>query len=264
MESGNPTGTRAEEALAIYEEFGDLGAEARVRNTLGMVAYHQGRWSAALVHYSAAESAYDRSGRPWAATISLANRAEILVDQGRLEEAEDALRRAIRTWRGVDAAANVAFGEYQLARIDARRGDTVEAMRRLQSAREHFAATGELTEVAIVDALRAESLCLAGRHAEALALAEETLAQARTRSEVASAVPLLQRTRASALLGRGDRVRAAGAYEEALAAARSRGAGHEIAFTLRAMIDTGMADGPQQASVWRQECEHLSEGLGLS
>ncbi len=264
MESGNPAGTRAEEALAIYEEFGDLGAEARVRNTLGMVAYHKGRWSDALEHYRAAENAYDRSGRSWAATISLANRAEILVDQDRLDEAEDALRRAMRTWRGVDAAANIAFGEYQLARIDARRGDTDEAMLRLRSAREHFAATGELIEVAIVDAISAECLCLAGREADALSLAEKTLARTRTLGEVASAVPLLQRVRGSALLARGDREGAVCAYAAALDAARSRDAGHEIAFTLRAMIDSGMADGPAQESSWREECELLYESLGLS
>jgi len=264
MELGTPAGERAEEALAIYEELGDLGAEARVRNTLGALAYHQGRWSQALRQYRSAESAYTRCGRPWAATISLANSAEILVDQGRLAEARDALERAMRVWRGVDATANIAFGEYQLARVALRSGSPEQAIRHLEAARARFRSAGEPTEVVVVDALKAECLVLAGRAAEALTLSDATLRRARSLGGVASATPLLQRVRAAALLSLARREEAVGALHEGLAAARSRGAAHEIAFTLKALIDNGLASDPAQEAEWREELARLRTDLGIA
>ena len=264
VELGSPAGIRAEEALGIYEELGDVGAEARVHNTLGLLAYHQGRWPAALEQYRLAENAYIRCGRPWAATISLANGAEILVDQGRLTEARDAIERAMRVWRGVDAAANVAFGEYQLARVAARSGSLDEAMRRFDAARDHFRAAGELTEVVIVDALAAECLCLAERHAEALALVDATLARANSLGGVTSATPLLLRVRGTALLALARPDEAMAAFSEGLAAARSRGAGHEVAFTLSALVESGMANDPPQEAAWRSELTALAGGLGIA
>jgi tetratricopeptide (TPR) repeat protein len=264
MELGSPAGDRAEEALAIYQDLGDLGAEARVRNTLGALAYHAGRWSEALAQYGLAESAYTRCGRPWAATISLANSAEILVDQGRLEEARDALERAMRVWRGVDATTNIAFGEYQLARVEARGGSLVAAMDHLEAARRRFRSAGELTEVVVVDALRAECLGLAGRVAEALALADATLTRARALGGVASATPLLQRVRAAALLSLGRPEEAVGALYDGLAAARSRGAAHEIAFTVEAILGAEATEDAAEEAALRDELAVLSANLGIA
>ena len=95
VELGLPAGERAEQALAIYEELGDLAAQARVQNTLGMLAYHRGEWPKALEHYEASESADIRCGKLWNAATPAANRAEILADQGRLDEARLALEQAM-------------------------------------------------------------------------------------------------------------------------------------------------------------------------
>jgi len=264
MELGSPSGDRAEEALLIYQDLGDLGAEARVRNTLGALAYHAGRWSEALAQYGLAESAYMRCGRPWAATISLANSAEILIDQNRLEEARDALERAIRVWRGVDATTNIAFGEYQLARVEARGGSPEAAMARLETARSCFRAAGELTEVVVVDSLRAECLCLAGRDTEALELAEATLRRARALGGVASATPLLQRVRAAALLSLTRPEEAVEALYDGLAAARSRGAAHEIAFTVKAILDAEVPEDPTEEAALRDELATFASNLGIA
>jgi hypothetical protein len=53
VELGLPAGRRAEAALAIHDELGDVAAQARVQNTLGMLAYHRGDWPQALQHYVA-------------------------------------------------------------------------------------------------------------------------------------------------------------------------------------------------------------------
>ena len=263
VELGLPAGRRAEQALAIHEELGDLPAQARVQNTLGMLAYHRGEWPKALEHYVASEQADIRCGKLWNAATPAANRAEILADQGRLEEARLALERAMLTWRGVNAVSMIAFGDYQLGRIAARRGQTGEAMRLFDASRQHFSELGELTEVLVVDALRAEALSLAGDHQAALALSESTLARAHTLGGVSAMTPLLHRVRGASLQELGQAAEAEHAERQALDAARSRLARHEIAFTLAALIDGHMADDEIEEKRWRSELAQLSGDLGL-
>jgi class 3 adenylate cyclase/tetratricopeptide (TPR) repeat protein len=263
VEVGLPTGAGAERALAIYEELGDVGAQARVLNTLGLLAYHRGAWPEALARYEAAELAYARAGSRWDAATAVANAAEILADQGRLGEAQAGLERAMLVWRGAGAASEVAFGEYQLGRIAARQGRPAEAAERFAAARAHFLEADELTEVVMVDALMAEALGLAGDHAAALRLADGALVRARELGGVGSATPLLARVRAAALLPLGRRDEAEAALREGLEAARVRAAGHEVAFTLVALLDGELEDDPAEAERWREDLERLAGQLGL-
>jgi predicted ATPase/class 3 adenylate cyclase len=263
VELGLPVGAGAERALAIYTELGAIGDEARVHNTLGMLAYFRGEWRRALRQYQAAEDAYARSGQRWDAATAVGNGAEILADQGRLNEAEAALQRAMAIWRGVGAVSEIGFGEYQLGRIAARRGHPEEAARYFASAREHFQATHELTEIVVVDALAAEAALLAGEPEAALAQANSTLARARSLSGVASVTPLLHRVRGAALLATGDRAQAERALRDGLSAARSRDAGHEVAFTLTALIDAGLFVDAAEEQAWRGERAGLIDALGL-
>jgi tetratricopeptide (TPR) repeat protein len=263
VELGLPAGERAEQALAIYEELGDLAAQARVQNTLGMLAYHRGEWPKALEHYEASESADIRCGKLWNAATPAANRAEILSDQGRLEGASLALEAAMLTWRGVNAISMIAFGEYQLGRIAARRGDTGGAMRRFDSSRRHFSELGELTEVVVVDALRAECLSLSGDHEAALAMADATLSRAQALGGVGAMTPLLQRVRGASLHELARPNDAQRALRDGLDAARQRGARHEIAFALAALIDGEMADDAAEEEGWRSELDRLADELAI-
>ncbi|MFZ1994770.1 MAG: adenylate/guanylate cyclase domain-containing protein [Solirubrobacteraceae bacterium] len=263
VELGLVAGTRAERALAIHEERGDLAAQARVQNTLGMLAYHRGEWPRALEHYEASEQADIRCGKLWNSATPAANRAEILADQGRLEEARLALERAMLTWRGVNAVSMIAFGDYQLGRIAARRGHTEEAMRHFDVSRRHFSELGELTEVVVVDALRAEALALAGDPRAALALADATLARAQTLGGVSAMTPLLHRVRGASLQELAQPGAAERAVRQALDAARSRIARHEIAFALAALIDGEMAHDDAEEAQWSAELAQLSEELGI-
>ena len=263
VELGLPVGERAEEALAIYEEFGDLAAQARVQNTLGMLAYHRGDWPTALEHYEASESADIRCGKLWNAATPAANRAEILADQGRLDEAWLALEEAMRTWRGVNEVSLIAFGDYQLGRIAARLGHTGEAMRRFDAARRHFIEDGERTEVVVVDALSAECLSLSGDHEAALSLADATLARAQALGGVGAMTPLLQRVRGASLRELGSPDDAEAALRDGLDAARRRGARHEIAFTLAALIDGEMVAHAAEEERWHSELDRLAGELGI-
>jgi class 3 adenylate cyclase/tetratricopeptide (TPR) repeat protein len=262
-ELGLPTKGRAAEALRIYGELGDLAAQARVNNTLGLLAYHRGEWAAAIDHYTVAERAYAKSGRLWDSATPMANRAEILIDQGHLDGAREDLERAIQVWRGVDAASEIAFGEYQLGRIAARQGEGAEAMRLLRSARAHFRASGEQNEVIVVDSLIAECLLLTGEPDAALAAADRALARAHSLGGRSSATPLLHRIRGGALQALGRRPEAGLALRAALGAARERSALHEIAFALMELIHSRSAGDAAEGLAWREELGPLVGALGL-
>ncbi len=265
VELGLPVGDGARQALAIYEQLGALADEANMRNTLGMLAYHRGAWPEALLAYRASEDAFHRAGKHWDAATAAANVAEILVDQGRFDEAQTALERAILAWRGANAASEVAFGDYQLGRIAARLGDSREAPARLEAARVHFVAVGEQTEVVVVDALLAESRWLAGEFAEALALADATLARVAPQKGVASVVPLLHHAsvvRRCLRLAR--REEAAYALRASLDAARKRDAMHEVAYTLNALLEAAFAADAPEEEEWRRELEGWRSALELA
>jgi class 3 adenylate cyclase/tetratricopeptide (TPR) repeat protein len=262
VEAGLPTGSGAQQALAIYEELQDVGSEARVRNTLGMLAFHHGEWPEALRHYHTAEDAWTRAGKHWDAATAVANAAEVLANQGKLAEAEVALERAMRIWRGAGAASEVAFGEYQLGRVAAHSGRAEEASERFEAARVHFHAAGELSEVVVVDALAAEALELAGDPEAALELADAALTRA-TSLGATAVVPLVHRVRGVALWSLGDAAAAEAALRAGLAVARARGARHEIAFTLRALVDRIPPAGGSEARAWREELNALVALLGI-
>jgi tetratricopeptide (TPR) repeat protein len=263
LELGKPAGAGAARALAIYEELGALRDQARVRNTLGGIAYHRGEWSQALEQYAASEQAFVQSGELWSSATPAANRAEILADLGELEEARQGFERAMTVWRSVNAASFLAFGDYQLGRIAARQARHDDALTHLQAAREHFKSTGETTQLITVDAFTAESLCVAGHYDEALALADATLRRAEVHEGFATTAPLLQRVRGLALLALGDDGGGEDALRLSLDAARARGAGHEVAFALKTLIDAGLAADIVEEDSWRAELAIVTGALGL-
>ena len=212
-------------SLAVYEAQGDLCGQARIHNSLGMRAYFLGQWPSALDHYRAAEEAYRRAGREWSAATCQANIAEVLSDQGHLDEAKPLLEQAMRVWRGIGAASEVTFGEYLLGRIAARTGRPEDALALYDSARRYLVDAGEQAEVHLVDALRAECLALAGQSADALAAADGLLAEALAGRGLPPTVPLLHRIRAAALAALGRPAEAADALGQSVQTARrARGA----------------------------------------
>jgi tetratricopeptide (TPR) repeat protein len=263
LELGRPTTEGVRRALAIYEELGALRDQARVLNTLGVIHHCSGEWPQAMEAYAAAEQAYIGSGATWVSVGPAANRAEILADQGRLDDAAAGFERAMQVWRSVNAASLVAYGDYQLGRIAAREGREDEATRRLESAREHFEATGEVAETLVVDAFTAEARCFAGRYEEALALAGDALGRARAINGGSLMEPMLHRVRGVALLALGRHEEGETALREGLEAARARQAGHEIAFALRTLLEAGLAEDPIEEQDWREEMTILASGLGL-
>jgi hypothetical protein len=75
--------------------------------------------------------------------------------------------------------------------------------------------------------------------------------------------PLLHRVRGASLRQIGLQDEAERALRDALAAARSRIARHEIVFALAALIDAAMADDDVEAEAWRDELAQLAAELGI-
>jgi tetratricopeptide (TPR) repeat protein len=115
-------------ALAIYEQLGDLVGVANALNDFGVAAYYQGRWDDSVDFYKRGHITRERAGDVVGATMSMNNLAEVLSDQGHLDQARPELEAV---WRVV-AAARYPFGEAvvfgNLARLEARSGTSNRAL----------------------------------------------------------------------------------------------------------------------------------------
>jgi class 3 adenylate cyclase/tetratricopeptide (TPR) repeat protein len=225
----------AEQALAIWEELGDLSWQAQALNALGARAYFEGRWDDALGYYRKAGEAFGRTGNQWNAAITACNVGEILSNQGRYAEAEDAARPAERVLRASGAPAETAFAATVLGTTAARRGRPEEALGLLEAARADYLKVGESTAAVAAEISMAEALLYAGEAEEALARADDIAASSPARNGDASASALARlRGYALALLGRA--VSAQGSVDESLRAARERGDQYDEALAVDALI----------------------------
>jgi tetratricopeptide (TPR) repeat protein len=229
-------------ALQLYERLDDEGGQGNILINLGAGAFFEGRWTEALGFYERAREAYERIGDPSSVGTARENIAEILADQGRFDEAEALLRETTRVWRAAEDHYSLGFCLAQLGKVAGRQGRTDDALALFAQAREELLFVGAQGDVLDVDAREAECLLLAGRPAEALALADATLAQEEPGGAL---VPVLERVRGYALVSTGDLEGADAALAASLEASRGRGADHETAFTLQAVARLAVLRGAQ-------------------
>lgn len=144
------------QALPLYERLGDVAGQARVLNNLGIDAYYEGRWDDAIAYYDRSTACEDLDGNVVGSAISVSNTAEVLSDQGHLDEAEVRLQRALRAFR----AARFPIGEMivrsHLGRLETRRGRWDQAEEQLDAAVAGFEAIGAAGMVPEVQVRRAE------------------------------------------------------------------------------------------------------------
>src|SRR5262249_11156859 len=136
--------------------------------------YVEGRWEETLESSYRIREIQETIGDRWQASLTAYNIAEILADQGRLEEAEPLAAAALRDCRATQAHAEAAQGMSLLGRIAARRG--VEGARSLlHDARDLYIESDQPAEALRTDAWIAESLVLDGDAGGAFVLIAETL-----------------------------------------------------------------------------------------
>ncbi|HZP27743.1 MAG TPA: tetratricopeptide repeat protein, partial [Acidimicrobiia bacterium] len=174
MDLGRPDlATNAVEALAIYRELGDLGGQATAANSLGASAFYTGDWEQAAEWYEQGRELLSRTGNAVDAAFGTSNVAEILANQGYLDEAEARFVEALRVWQAAGYRGGVGFATMHLARIAARRGDAERAAELLARARAEFEAIEAATDVLETDVVAAEAALLAGDPEQALARAAD-------------------------------------------------------------------------------------------
>jgi predicted ATPase len=252
----------AEQALAIWRDLGNLSWQARALNQLGMRAYFEGRWDDARSYYRQAVDAFDRIGDQWNAAIVASNLGEILSNQGRHAEAEQAVRPAERILRASGALSDTAFAMSILGRTAARAGQPLPALDLLEEARANYLKAGERNEVAATEVGIAEALVYAGRPAEALARTEEMAASALARPGQPNA-SALARVRGYALARLGLIAAAWQALAESLDAARGRGDAYDEALAADGLIRLAEAGGQAPDPGLSARRDELFRSLGL-
>ena len=259
-DAGSPDARRYRDlALPIYEELGDRLGQGNVLNNLGVAAYYEGDWEAAVRLYERSREAFERGGDVVQVASALNNIAEIRSDQGRFDEAEQGLREAMDIWRAANFPAGSGWALSNLGRVAARRGDLERARELLAEARGVLATVGAEALALEVDAREAERRLFAGDHEGALILADGVHLAAERLGAGAALSAMLHRIAGAARVQAGDvelgRVR----LEEAASFARSVGAPYEEALALEALAATGGPDAEQQA----RDAERAFSALGV-
>ncbi|HEX7247924.1 MAG TPA: adenylate/guanylate cyclase domain-containing protein [Actinomycetota bacterium] len=245
------------EALEIYESLGDLHGAASASNTLGMVAYFQGRWDEAVEAYERFASTKERLGDSVHAATGHMNVGEVRSDQGRIEEAVEGFRRARRAYRAAGDTLGIAYCLAYLGRAHARAGRFDAAEAELTEARTLFASLKAEREMAQTDGWLAECTLLAGRWQEAASSARRLLAAPKGEHDTA----LLHRVLGEALARTGRIDDARQAFDEALRLAVDEGGELEQVMTLSAIARL-WPDEPD-AAVTADAAAKLAERLGV-
>jgi predicted ATPase/class 3 adenylate cyclase len=242
---------RVTRALELFERCGDLTRQASLWIHLGIRAYYDGAWDVAVEHYERAQHLQLRAGDEWNAATASANIAEILLDQGRIAEAEPIAVDALRVYRASGTPSYVGYGTALMGRLCARSGRFVEATALLTEAASAYMASDERFELIDVDVRAAEALVLQGAADAAIERLDRAEAALRSAVRASGADPsagsdeeavgspllatLLLRWRGYAMGQRGDVLEARELFDAALASARARGSKHDIALALDAL-----------------------------
>jgi class 3 adenylate cyclase/tetratricopeptide (TPR) repeat protein len=252
-------GPYSKQALALYEQLGNLAQQGVVMTNLGYYAYFQGSWDEAADWYERARDVLLRTGNVVDAAIDDANLGEILLYQGRLIEAEAALRKALRVFRASGVRAYEVFAATMLAATESRSGRFDEAWEMFEEVEELSRAVGDASRSADVAGLRAESMLLQERPDEAVRIIHALLGSL---PKTHPFVPWLLRNRGFALMQSGSREEAEETLKKSLAAGRSLGAAHDVALSLVALLRCGASDGRPRDEM-EHERDELFERLGI-
>jgi tetratricopeptide (TPR) repeat protein len=237
-------------AVEIYRSLGDHNGEASVLNNQGMFAYFRGDWNEAIRLYRESAECAIKAGNASLPAVADMNIAEILSDQGRLDEAADLLVRCRRTMSATTDEDSVPFVDVLLGRLDARRGRFDAALERLRRAREDLRRLGMGVDAEFASLVIAETEALSG-DPEA---ATRTLAGLRATRD--PYVPMLLRIRGFVDASLGNEVAAAAEFTASLSAARERAADYDVALALDALESLGPSD-PQRADERDAILDHL-------
>jgi class 3 adenylate cyclase/tetratricopeptide (TPR) repeat protein len=255
---GGPAGDFLDRALPIFQELGLLHRQATVLNNMGVRAFYEGRWDDAVSHYQGAAAVSRRAGDVLTVGHTTTNHGELLLHRGRLEEAEDMLDAALRTYRAATFPIGEALVLVYLGHLAAEQRRFADAYALLDDASERLAGLGSKSFLIEADARRAQAYVLEGRHAEAAELAQSCLDRMQETGEAGVRAAMLERLLAVTAVQARRPEDAPAHFAESLRLGREFGADYEVARTLQAKVLTGFADDAEL-----EEAEEIMERLGV-
>jgi tetratricopeptide (TPR) repeat protein len=225
-----------------------------------------------LERYERTRAIDERCGNEWRAAIASGNIGEILVDQGRMAEAEPLLAEALRVWRATQAPSSVGFGASLLGCVRARTGRRQQAMELFDEAIAAYTSTGEVFDLVQTRLRIAEAHLLTGDTDAAISHlddAETGLTTALRAAGIPSGAgdpaalsgpeaamrPAMLRLRAVADEQSGKHAQAVANLRQSLHIAREHDAAHSIAVALHLLSwadDASAAERREAASVLAQ------------
>lgn len=233
-------------SLELYEQAGDELSKSKVMGLLGVRAYYRGDWTTAAALYGQARLAHIAAGDVVGAAIESANSAEILIDQGRVEEARPLVDEAMRVFEASDNPYLVAFLTGFTGRIRQQVGDAPGACAAFRASAEGFARLGEADAVIDARVRLLEATIDSGDLPAAELLAAELATNGGARL-------LRQRARLAAAAG-----------DEALALTLTEGAVEDASATpLERALSLAQLNHLRPHAPVRAEAQRLLEGLGV-
>ncbi|MDY0908354.1 adenylate/guanylate cyclase domain-containing protein [Microbacterium sp. CFBP9034] len=250
---GDAAMTHLQRALDLYDHIGDELSRSKVLNILGARAYYRGAWTTAAGLYAQAQDAAERGGDVVGAAIEAANAAEILIDQGRVDDALPLLKSSRRVFQGSDNPYLVSFVTGFEGRAHLRAGRADAAASAFSIAAAGFAALDDADGVLDVSARRVEALLEAGIETAA----RETLAGLGSVPPAGSAASLVLRLRARLAAADGD-----GEAARDLARSAADAAGPVMFERALSLAELARASGPDGALLLA-EAETILGELGV-
>jgi tetratricopeptide (TPR) repeat protein len=231
-------------------------------NNLAGRRIFEGRWPDALPMFARAAESFRRVGDATNAANADYNRAEVLVRQGRSDEALHLLENTLRVARAVGDEELVALVRKEMGKARSRAGDVPAGLRLLEESRAQLAKLREPHEVIDADIASAEAHLLAGSADMALALIERALVDAAS-IHAATLLPSAYRVQAAALLATGDVAQAETALAEGLRRSSSPDVAHERGFLLAVAARTAVLRQDPGAAQMEQEANAALGALGV-
>jgi tetratricopeptide (TPR) repeat protein len=191
------------------------------------------------------------------------NIAEVLSDQGRLEEAEAPARDALRVFRAAQYSEQVSAGSRILGRNQSRAGLHEEAETLLTEAIRVAEESGLQLLALAATAMLAEDLVGRGEPTAALERLAPLEEQASSIGGAGVYEPLLRRIEGLALLALGDLEAAEAALEKSLSSSRDAGSEFEVLLALEAKRLLAVARGDEASASEDAEASSIRDRLGI-
>jgi class 3 adenylate cyclase/tetratricopeptide (TPR) repeat protein len=242
-------------ALELYEILGDQLKVAATLGNLGGVSFFQSEWVQAGDYYARAAVAATKAGDLATAALANGNLGEVLVNQGRLQEAEALLGPAVRTLESFENLTFAGSVGLHLARARAFLGDYDGGATMLRG----IAFVSDVAHMLVISVDARARLAEISVHAGALGVAADAIAEARELEVPLGETPFtagLDRVEVTLAVTAGDLDRAQALLPDAIARSRRTGSDYDLLLLLTIAEHIGLGDG-------ERECRALREQLGV-